>query len=528
MAEPSAAPRPEAEDDIPPPATKFLIMASLMTAMFMSTIDSTIANVALPHMQGSLSAGQDQITWVLTSYILAQLLGTPMVAWLADRIGRKTLMLAAVGGFTASSVACGLAMNLEQMVLFRMLQGLCCAPLMPITQAIMFDVNTGEDRMKATAIFGMGVMAGPVLGPIVGGWITDAWNWRWCFLINLPFGIVSFAGLWMSLPHRKKVEQRPFDIMGFGFLALFLASLQMILDRGPSQDWFGSKEIMLYAALSSIGLYLFVIHTMTAKKPFFDPIILRDRNFLIGISIGFLFSALVFSSTALVPAFLQGVLRLPAYDAGLVTAPRGLGMVIAMGLTANVSGKVSNSVLIATGFIANALVMYVFSTLTLDTDTAPIAFWGFVVGFFTGFVFVSMTNITFSTVPGHLRTEAASVYTLIRSLGMAIGISGMQGLLVHNMQVNHSNLAENASVDNPIFSSIPMFNLANELGRAVFDGEVARQSMMIAYIDDFRLSVFLSLCALPLLLLLRDKKQPQAVQQQVTSAREERVEMHYE
>ncbi len=527
MAEPNAAARPDEEDDIPPPATKFLIMASLMTAMFMSTIDSTIANVALPHMQGSLSAGQDQITWVLTSYILAQLLGTPMVAWLADRIGRKTLMLIGVGGFTASSVACGLAMNLEQMVLFRMLQGLCCAPLMPITQAIMFDVNTGEDRMKATAIFGMGVMAGPVLGPIVGGWITDAWNWRWCFLINLPFGIASFIGLWMSLPHRKKIHQRPFDIMGFGFLALFLASLQMILDRGPSQDWFGSKEIMLYAALSSIGLYLFVVHTMTAKKPFFDPIILRDRNFLIGVSIGFLFSALVFSSTALVPAFLQGVLRLPAYDAGLVTAPRGLGMVIAMGLTANVSGKVSNSTLIATGFIANAVVMYVFSTLTLDTDTAPIAIWGFIVGFFTGFVFVSMTNITFSTVPGHLRTEAASMYTLIRSLGMAIGISGMQGLLVHNIQVNHANIAENARIDNPIFNAVPMWNLANELGRAVFDGEVARQSMMIAYIDDFRLSVFLSLCALPLLLLLRDKKGPQA-QPASANAREERVEMHYE
>jgi len=522
MAESAAVPQPEAEGDIPPPATKFLIMASLMTAMFMSTIDSTIANVALPHMQGSLSAGQDQITWILTSYILAQLLATPMVAWLADRIGRKTLMLISVGGFTASSVACGMAMNLEQMVLFRLLQGVFCAPLMPITQAIMFDINTGEDRLKATAIFGMGVMAGPVLGPILGGWITDSWDWRWCFLINLPFGILAFIGLWMSLPHRKITERKPFDIMGFSFLAVFLASLQMILDRGPSQDWFSSKEIMLYAALSTIGLYLFIVHTMTAKKPFFDPIILRDRNFLIGISIGFLFSALVFSSTALVPAFLQGVLRLPAYDAGLVTAPRGLGMVIAMGLTASVSGRFGNSTLIASGFIANAFVMYVFSTLTLDTDTAPIAFWGFVVGFFTGFVFVSMTNITFMTVPAHLRTEAASVYTLIRSLGMAIGISGMQGLLVHNMQVNHSTLSEGARIDNPIFSSIPMFNLATELGRAVFDGEVARQAMMIAYIDDFRLSVFLSLAALPLLLFLRDKKQPQA------AAREERVEVHYD
>lgn len=527
MAESPAAAGPIEEEDVPPPATKFLIMASLMTAMFMSTIDSTIANVALPHMQGSLSAGQDQITWVLTSYILAQLLGTPMVAWLADRIGRKTLMLIGVGGFTAASVACGMAMNLEQMVLFRMLQGLFCAPLMPITQAIMFDINTGEDRMKATAVFGMGVMAGPVLGPIVGGWITDAWNWRWCFLINLPFGIASFIGLWMSLPHRKKVEQRPFDIMGFGFLALFLASLQMILDRGPSQDWFGSNEIMLYAALSTIGLYLFIVHTMTAKKPFFDPIILRDRNFLIGVSIGFLFSALIFSSTALVPAFLQGVMHLPPYDAGLVTAPRGLGMVIAMGLTASVAGRISNSTLIAAGFIANAVVMYVFSTLTLDADTTPIAVWGFVVGFFTGFVFVSMTNITFSTVPAHLRTEAASVYTLIRSLGMAIGISGMQGLLVHNIQVNHSTLSEHASVDNAIFNGTPVWNLATEIGRAVFDGEISRQATMIAYMDDFRLSVFLSLAALPLLLLLRDKKEP-PVQKSSANAREERVEMHYE
>lgn len=496
----------QVERSAPSARSRAMIMASVMLAMIMSTIDATIVNVALPHMQGSLSAAQDQITWILTSYIIAQTLATPLVAWLADRVGRKRLMLFAVAGFTAASMACGLATSLPQMVAFRILQGVCSAPFMPITQAIMFDINTGEDRLKATAIFGMGVMVGPVLGPILGGWLTDVWSWRWTFLVNLPFGIISFLGIWASLPNEKSNTKRPFDILGFGFLAMFLASLQLMLDRGPGLDWFGSQEIWTYACLGAIGLYLFIIQTFTTNKPFFNPTILGNRNFVIGSAIGFLFSALVFSSTALIPAFLQGVLKFPAYDAGLITAPRGIGMMLAMSLTARVSGRVSNGTLIAVGFIANAVAMYAFSTLTHETNALPIALWGAFVGFFTGFVFVSMTNITFSSIPAPLRTEAASIYTLIRSLGMAIGISGMQGLLVHNTQVAHASLSERASVDNPVLWQFPAFNLTTELGRILFDGELYRQALLIAYLDDFRLSIFLSLAVLPLLLFLRKTK----------------------
>lgn len=501
------------------PAQKTLIMASIMTAVTLSAIDATIATVALPHMQGSLSAGQDQITWVLTSYIIAQTLSTPLVSWVAERVGRKNLLMICVAGFTLASMACGIAVNLPQMVLFRILQGIFCAAFMPMAQSIMFDINEPKDHAKASAIFGMGVMVGPIFGPILGGYLTDALNWRWCFLINLPIGIVALVGLWSSLPGKTESVKRSFDIMGFSFLALFLANLQLILDRGPGQDWFSAQEIWIYTALSSMGLYLFVVHTFTAKAPFFSPSIFADRNFVIGTSLSFLFGALVFSSSAQFPTMLQSLLGLSAYDAGMVLAPRGLGMMLAMIISARIAGRVNFSIMIAGGFLTNAVTMWVMSHLSLQTDTTPIVWWGFILGFGTGFVFVAVNTITFATIPGALRPEAAGVYTLMRYLGMAIGISGMQATLVHNMSVMHSNLAAHASIDNPIFSMIPAFNLDSIQGRIALDAEMMRQSLMIGYIDDFTLSIFLSLLAVPLAFMLQKPSK---------SASQERVEVHVE
>jgi len=501
------------------PAQKTLIMASIMTAVTLSAIDATIATVALPHMQGSLSAGQDQITWVLTSYIIAQTLATPLVSWIAERVGRKNLLMICVASFTLASMACGVAANLPQMVAFRIIQGISCAAFMPMAQSIMFDINEPKDHAKASAIFGMGVMIGPIFGPILGGWLTDTVNWRWCFLINLPIGIIALAGLWASLPGKAETAKRSFDIMGFSFLALFLANLQLILDRGPGQDWFDSREIWIYAALSTMGLYLFVVHTFTAKSPFFSPAIFADRNFFVGTCLSFLFGALVFSSSAQFPTMLQSLLGLSAYDAGMVLAPRGIGLMLAMMISAQIAGRVSFSLMIGGGFFINALTMLVMSNLSLQTDTTPIVWWGFIAGLGSGFVFVAVNTITFATIPGALRPEAAGVYTLMRYLGMAIGISGMQATLVHNMSVMHSDLAASASVDNPIFSMIPAFNLNSAEGRILLDHEMTRQSLMIGYLDDFTLSFFLSLMAVPLAFLLHKPSK---------SATQERVEVHVE
>ncbi|MET0546172.1 MAG: DHA2 family efflux MFS transporter permease subunit [Caulobacterales bacterium] len=494
----------------PTAAQKTLIMASIMLAVTMSTIDLTIANVAMPHMQGSLSAGQDQITWVLTSYIVAQSLMTPLMGWLAGRVGRKIIMLVSVASFTVASLACGIATNLPEMVFFRLLQGAACASFLPLSQAILFDINEPKDHAKAMAVFGIGVMVGPILGPFLGGWLTDNLNWRWCFLINLPVGIITFCGIWISLPKRGVRTSPPFDFIGYGTLVLFLASLQLFLDRGPSKDWFGSQEILVYFTLGCIGLYLFVIQTLTAKTPFFSRAILRDSNFVLCCGFSFMLGLIVYASVALLPGLLQTFMHLPALNAGAAMVPRGVGTMISMLVIGRLSRPETNIYLLAIGFILNAIAMYLMMQFSLEMDTSPVQVAGFIQGIGIGILFVLLSTMTFATIPAELRAEAAGIYTLTRNLGSAAGISIMQALFVRNLQIAHADLAQNVTVDNPNLQGLDVYNMNSAAGVMQLDSEIIRQASLISYLNDFKLAMILCVVTVPLLIFLRQPKRPAA------------------
>lgn len=477
-----------------------------MLAVTMNMIDTTIANVALPHMQGSLSASQDQITWVLTSYIVAQALMTPLTGWVTGRLGRKRVMLISIAGFTAASLACGIATSLPEMVIFRIFQGLCGAAFVPIAQAVMFDINEPATYPRAMAVFGAGIMLGPIIGPVLGGWLTDVVDWRWCFLINLPIGALAFLGVWASLPEKKRADLPRFDFLGYGALALFIASIQLFLDRGPSQDWLISKEIWVYLVLALTGLYFFCVQTATARSPFFSRGLLNDSNFRLGCAFGFFVGVLMYCAMALLPPLLQKLLGLPAFDAGVATVPRGVGMLLSMVMVGRLVGRVDSRLILAVGFALNAFALWQMTQFSPDMDTHLILVSGLIQGLGLGLVFVPMSTISFATVSAELRTEGTSIFTLTRNLGSSAGISFMQALFVRNTQAAHSGLVDYAQPDNPNLQGIGDFALGTLRGVMALDGEFNRQAAMIAYIDDFKVAMLLSLAAIPFLVFLRSPK----------------------
>src|SRR5581483_5562531 len=307
-----------------------LIMVSVMLASIMQALDNTIANVALPRMQGSLSATQDQMTWVLTSYIIAAAIMTPLSGWLAGQIGRKRIFVFSVVAFTFESVLCAWSQSLAQIVIARLLQGLCGAALIPMSQAVLLDINPPEEHSRAMAIWVMGVTIGPIVGPALGGWLTENYNWRWVFYINVPFGILSLLGI-LSFMHETPVRRSRFDFFGFTALSLGVGALQLMLDRGQIEDWFSSSSIWIAAAVAGVSLYLFVVHMITTTEtPFVSPALFKDRNFLTGNLFIFIVGVVLFATLALVPSFLQDLLNYPVVLTGLVTAPRGIGTLAAM------------------------------------------------------------------------------------------------------------------------------------------------------------------------------------------------------
>ena len=478
------------------------ITVSIMLATTMYAIDGTIANVALPHMQGGLSAGSDQITWVLTSFIVAQALATPLVGWVADRIGRKRLLLISIASFTTASAACGLALNLEQMILFRVIQGFAGAAFVPLSQTILFDINPPEKHAQAMSIFGAGVVLGPILGPFLGGLLTETLNWRWVFLVNLPVGVLAFLGVMTFLPERRPTDQRAFDFMGFGSLAVFIVTLQLMFDRGPGEDWFQSLEIQLYAILAASGLYMFIFHTLTAPKPFFDRTLLGNRNFLTGCLVGFLTGVLMFATLALLPPLMQNLLGYPVITAGVVTMPRGIGMFISMIVVGRAMSRFDPRALLAFGFIVNAVALWQMTLFNLEMDSTLVIVSGVIQGFGLGFIFVPSNTLAFATLPASMRTDGSAIFTLVRSIGSAVGISVMQALFVNNMQTSYSDLIQNIRPDNP---NLPLATQGME-ALSAWAPEVARQAAMVSYVSDFYLAMLLTLAALPLVLLMKRPK----------------------
>jgi DHA2 family multidrug resistance protein len=486
---------------------KWAITISVMLATIMNSLDTTIANVALPHIQGSVSASQDQVTWVLTSYIVAATIMTPMTGWLSGRIGRKQVFLVSILGFTLASMLCGMAGSLFQIVLFRLLQGLFGAALIPLSQAVLLDIWPKEQHGQAMAIWGMGAILGPIMGPALGGWLTDNLTWRWVFYINLPIGILAFLGVWTFISNNKHDIPKPFDFFGFGMLTLFIAAFQLVLDRGPTQDWLGSKEIWAEAIIAGTALYLFVVHSATAKNPFFDRALIRDRSFVIATVVGFFLGILLYSSMALLPSMLEGLMGYPVVTTGLVMMPRGLGAFIGMFAVGRLVGKIDSRLLVATGMVLMGSAAWMMSRFSLDMDATPLVVSAIIQGLGTSTVFVPLTTLAFASLNPIFRAEGSGVFTLVRNLGSSAGISIVEALQTNNVEVVHSGLASRFSPGDQTLSMLPQaLNPTTAAGAAALNNEITRQAAMVAYIDDFKLMLIITVCAAPLLLFLKAPK----------------------
>ena len=487
------------------PINRTMITMSIMLATIIQALDGTIANVALPSMQGSLSASQDQITWVLTSFIVAAAIATPLTGWLCDRYGQKNIFLTAVAGFTVSSVLCGLSGSLAQIVFARLLQGVFGAALVPLSQATLLDINPREKHGSAMAVWGMGVMIGPILGPTLGGWLTDSYNWRWVFFINVPVGAMAFYGIWRYIHPTPAARKMTFDAFGFATLSLAIGALQMLLDRGEQNDWFASRETWVEAAVLALSFAYFIAHTALrpAGKSFFDYRLLRNANYVTGLLFIFVVGVVLFATRALTPSMLQGLMGYPAAVAGLVTAPSGLGTMLSMMLVGRMVGKIDLRLLLGAGFLITAFSLWQMTHYTLVLSRSDIVWPGVIQGLGLGLVFVPLSAATFATLAPEMRAEGTAIYSLIRNIGSSIGIALVQTLLVRNTQTMHATLTEKISYGNPGMLDSPAYNLATPEAAAAMNAEITRQASMISYVDNFWLMTILTLCVIPLLLLIR-------------------------
>ena len=490
-----------------PVKNRGIITVCAMVATLMQALDSTIANVALPYMQGSLSATSDQITWVLTSYIVAAAIMTAPVGWLSARFGRKNLFLICLIGFTAASMLCGVAQSLEQMVLFRLLQGVFGAALVPLSQATMLDIYPPEQRGSAMAMWGMGVMVGPILGPTLGGYLTDLYNWRYVFYVNLPFGLLAIAGLWLFLPKSDSKAGMRFDFLGFGVLALGLGALQLMIDRGQDQDWFGSREIIVEAALGGLGIYLFVVHLVTAQRPFISPRLFMDRNLSASLLVMFAVGMVLLASSALLAPWLQTLAGYPVATAGLVMAPRGFGTMGAMMLAGRLSSRVDPRKLMALGVALLSWSLWRMTAWTPDVDRWTVTLNIVVQGAGLGFVFIPLQVIAFATLPADLRTDGTSLLSLLRNVGSAVGVSAASALLARNVQINHAELAAHVTPFSPAMhagsQAMAMLAPSTPKGAAMLDQLINQQANIIAYLDDFRAMLYVTAPSVLLLLLMK-------------------------
>ncbi|MDC7784456.1 DHA2 family efflux MFS transporter permease subunit [Rhodoplanes sp. TEM] len=483
------------------------VTACIVLAVVMQALDTTIANVALPYIQGSVAASQDQINWVLTSYIVAAAIMTPPSGWLAGRFGRKRVLLVSVAGFTVASMLCGTAQSLTEIVGYRVLQGMFGAALVPLAQSILLDIYPPAQRGSAMALFGMSVMVGPILGPVIGGWLTDHLSWRWVFYINLPIGVVAFLGISAFVGETARALRSRLDWFGFATLSIAIAALQIFLDRGEQLDWFASGEIQLEALVMAVAFYLFLVHTVTAgKASFVDAGLFRDRNFAVGMLFIFIVGITYLASLALMTPFLQSLMGYPVVTAGLVMGPRGIGTVIAMMMVGRLIGTVDTRILLAVGLALTAWAMWDMTGWTPDVSQQTMIVTGMIQGAGLGFLFVPLTTVTFSTLAPERRPAATGLYNLSRNVGSSVGISIVAALLTENVQANHADIAGYVTPFNRLLE-MPAIAQAwspwTAAGRAALDSVVTRQATIIAYVDDFRLLMILALAALPLVLLLR-------------------------
>jgi len=460
-------------------------------------------------MQGSLGASLDQINWVLTSYIVAAAIMTAPIGRLSDRFGRKKLFIVCAAGFTVASVLCALAQDITQMVGFRLLQGVFGAALVPLSQAVMLDSYPPEERGSAMAIWGMGVMLAPIMGPTLGAWLTDNYSWHWVFLINLPIGIITVIGLMLFIDESEPKAEMRFDWFGFVALAVGIGALQLMLDRGEQVGWFDANEIWIEAIVSIAGFYYFFAHSLTTPEPFVRFEMFKDRNFVSGCIFMVVIGVVLFGTMALVTPFMQNLLGYPIQTAGYLLGSRGVGTLITMMAAPRLMKLVHPRYLILCGLLLAGGTLYYMTGFSLDVTKTTIVVTSIIQGVGLGLLFVPISTVAFATLPGHLRTGATAITTLTRNIGSSIGISMVIANLTSKTTEMHARLTEQVTPFNDALQMPDVagnLNVHTDMGRALLDAIVTQQAAMLAYINDFKLLMILTLAVIPMILIIGNSR----------------------
>jgi len=487
-------------------ASRLMITFAVMSATLIQVLDTTIVNVALPHMQGELGATSDQISWVLTSYLVSSAIFMPLTGHFTDVMGRKRFLLVCIAGFVAASALCGMARSLPQIVFFRLLQGIFGAALVPLSQAIMADAYPLHERGKAMAIWGLGVMVGPVAGPTLGGWLTDVASWRWTFYINLPVGLLSLFLASQYVPDSPRRARR-MDWFGFAFMAMGIAGLQYVFDRGNQQDWFEAADIRWGAVCAVIGIAVFIIHSLRSpEKSLFNVRIFTDRNFGMSSLVIACMGLGMFGGLVLQPILLEGLLGYPIVTTGILMAPRGIATAITMLVVGRLVAHVDARYLVLTGLAFGAFGSLGMTHYSLDVTQMNIIWPAFMQGIGLGLVFVPISTVAYATLDRHRMAEAAGLYSLVRTIGSAVGISIVTTLLAHQSQILWNELGVHVSqYHEALVDYMRRMHLSptDPRGLAVVAYEVGRQAQMGAMLDVFKVITYSYLFMVPLVFLLK-------------------------
>ena len=498
----------------------WLIAIAVMSSTFMEVLDTTVVNVSLPHIAGSLSASNDEATWTLTSYLVANAIILPMTGWLAGRFGRKRLLLMSVTGFTVASFLCGLAPTLPFLIMCRIIQGACGGGLQPLSQAILLESFPPEKRGQAMAFWALGIVVAPMLGPVAGGWLTDNYSWRWVFYINIPIGILALilTQVFIFDPPYLRRQKTGIDYWGIGLLAVGIGSLQIMLDKGQEDDWFGSRFIVTLAVLAVVGLTGMIIRELKAEHPVLDLTVFKYRSYAIGTFLMTLIGFLLYGSTVLIPLMMQVLLGYTATEAGITNLPRGLASFLMMPIVGRLTMKIDHRKLLGIGLVASAYAMWELSRFSLDV--ASVNFWWplMIQGAALGFVFVPLTTIANGSIPNERMGNATSLFNLMRNIGASIGISMVETLQYRSQQTNINTLGTHVTSESPasqqMFQSMKAYfmsqgssaSLAAQQAYQAIWGTVQRQAAMLSYNDTFFIMALMFAAMIPFLFLLRKPK----------------------
>ncbi|MGA3069604.1 MAG: DHA2 family efflux MFS transporter permease subunit [Terracidiphilus sp.] len=501
-----------------PAANPWTIAASVMIATFMVVLDSSVANVALPHIAGNLSASTDESTWVLTSYLVSNGIMLPASGWIARRIGRKRLLLISILLFTAASLLCGVAIDMPMLIVARVLQGIGGGGMQPLAQSILLESFPPRRHGTAMAVYGMGVVVAPVIGPTLGGWITDSYSWRWIFYINLPIGVLALFMVNLFVedpPYLRKAFRGAIDYLGFGLMALWLGSLQLVLDKGQEMDWFATPWIRWTAAISFLALLGFIFRELTDREPIVQLRVLMDRNFSVGTVITGIYGFVLYGATAMLPLFLQTIMGYSALQSGLTVSPRGMGAMASMMAVGVLVRYFDGRLLMAIGFALLGYSTWMLSNISLDIGMASVIIPNLINGSAMGFIFVPLTTMTLSRLRKEEMGNATGIYNLVRNIGGSIGIATVTTLLVRGSQAHQSYLAANLTAGSPatarmlqglgarFFHAGANVHTAHQEALGALYRSVQQQAAVLSYADNFRLLAYLSLACMPLVLLFQ-------------------------